>query len=201
LTDGLKKGLKQLKNKLNDDIKNHVREALREFVVTEKPPVATSKDKGSAPLRKRKNPTEDGEANPSIAPIPPKLDALSFDFKEIGLVESTPMVDPDEFNLDTVRPSFSDLFSYRLRLQTEDTKIFHCPIVVPSTNAEDDWIEAQFLQLIGDDKKGVSEYEYLSFIIDDEPLKNNEPSKNDEFLSSLIIRTTLFVPSSLVTRP
>jgi hypothetical protein len=90
------------------------------------------------------------------------------------------MVDPDEFNLDTVRPSFSDLFSYRLRLQTEDTKIFHCPIVVPSTNAEDDWIEAQFLQLIGDDKKGVSEYEYLSFIIDDEPLKNNEPSKNDE---------------------
>lgn len=68
------KGFKKLKNELNDDIESRVRQVLSEYQVTKKPPVATSKDKGSASSRKRKNHTEDGEANPSIAPIPHKLD-------------------------------------------------------------------------------------------------------------------------------
>lgn len=176
-----------MKNELNDDIESRVRQVLSEYQVTKKPPVATSKDKGSASSRKRKNHTEDGEANPSIAPIPHKLDVLSFDFREIGYSESTPMMDPDQFNLDTAQPSFCDLFGYRLFLQTEDSKIFHCPIVVPSTDAENDWIDAQFIQLIGDAKKGVSKYEYLSFIIDDEPSKEDEPSKKDEPSSKNIL--------------
>jgi hypothetical protein len=83
------------------------------------------------------------------------------------------------------------LLSYRLRLKTEHSKIFNFPIILSSSNSENDWMEAQFSQLIDDDKKGVSEYEYLSLMM----------NHRRTFLSSLIIRTMLFVPSSLVTRP
>jgi hypothetical protein len=42
----LRDGLKQLKSEINDEIKKNVREAIREFVVAEKPSFSTSKDKG-----------------------------------------------------------------------------------------------------------------------------------------------------------
>jgi hypothetical protein len=168
MNDGFEKLRTEMKAEIQKNVREEIQKNVKEaFLEHAGADIPTSKVKGHR-VGKRKNPPE-GEANPQVAAT--KLVPISLNFKEIGMVDLTVMPEPTEIDLETFRPTVFELANYHLCLQTEGSKAFHFPIVVSSSNSDVDWMVAQFSQLLDDDKKGVAEVEFFSFVIEDESSK------------------------------